>query len=91
MTSQFGLWLEIHSSTVVTMCRDKTHESVLEKAHRVRAVADELVFRLLVMIEHHLVVFAADARLLVASKSRVRRIEVVAVRPDSAGLNASAK
>ena len=39
------------------------------------------------MVEHHLVVLAPDAGLLVAAERGVRRVLVVAVRPDPAGLD----
>ena len=42
------------------------------------------------MVEHHLVVFAADARLLVATEGGVRGIGVVAVGPHAAGLDRAA-
>ncbi len=49
--------------------------SILEEAERLGAVAHQQVFRLLIMVEHHLVVFAADAGFLVAAEGRMRRIE----------------
>src|SRR5580698_11157128 len=39
------------------------------------------------MIEHHLVVLAANAGLLVAAERGVGGIQVIAVDPDAAGLN----
>jgi transcriptional regulator of acetoin/glycerol metabolism len=45
-----------------------------EEAQRLRAVAHQDVFRLLVMIQHHLMVFASDARLLVAAERRTTLI-----------------
>src|SRR5690242_7434257 len=62
----------------------------LEEAERLRRVADEQVLRLLVVLQHHLVVLAADARLLVPAERGVGRVEVVAVRPHAAGLDAAA-
>src|SRR5580765_2688558 len=53
---------------------------------RVRAVRDEQVLGLLVVLQHHLVVLAADARLLVAAEGGMRGIGVVAVGPHAAGL-----
>src|SRR6202795_850609 len=41
------------------------------------------------MVEHHLVVLAADAGLLVATERRVRRVEVEAVRPDAPSLDSA--
>src|ERR1700676_980030 len=48
----------------------------LEKAQGLRAVAHQNVLGLLVMIQHHLVGFPADAGLLVTSECRMRRIGV---------------
>ena len=62
-----------------------------EEAELLRAVADQEVLGLLVVIEHHLVGLAADARLLVAAERRMRRIGMVAVGPDAAGLDARPK
>src|SRR5215470_9951207 len=50
-------------------------------------VTDQQVLGLLVVLEHHLVVLAADAGLLVPAEGRVRGVEVVAVCPDPAGLD----
>src|SRR3984957_6726055 len=55
-----------------------------EEAELLRAVADQHVLGLLIMIEHHLVVFAADARLLVAAERRMCGIGVVAIGPNGA-------
>src|SRR3954468_4321084 len=54
------------------------------------AVGHQQVLRLLVVVQHHLVVLAPDARLLVAAEGRVRRVRVVAVRPHAARLDATA-
>src|SRR3954447_488271 len=62
-----------------------------EEAQRLRAVADQEVLGLLVVVEHHLVVLAPDAGLLVAAEGGVRRVEVVAVRPDPPGLDLAAE
>lgn len=62
-----------------------------EQAKFFRRIADEQVFRLLVMVEHHFVRFAADAGHLVAAKCRMGRINVIAVRPHAAGLDAAAE
>src|SRR3989440_6869034 len=56
--------------------------SDLEEPQRLRRIAHQQVLGLLVMVEHHLVVFAADARLLVATEGGVRGIGVVAVRSE---------
>src|SRR6266536_1625129 len=59
----------------------------LEEAELLRAVADQEVLGLLIVIEHHLVGLAADTRLLIAPERRMRRIGVVAVGPNAAGLD----
>src|SRR5512134_3859704 len=46
---------------------------VSEEAERLRRVAHQQVLGLLVMVEHHLVRLAADARFLVAAEGGVRR------------------
>ncbi len=61
-----------------------------EEAQLVRAVAHEQVLGLLVVVEHHLVVLAADAGLLVAAEGRMRGVGVVAVGPHAACLDAAA-
>src|SRR6202046_3680161 len=62
----------------------------LEEALCVLRVGHEQVLRLLVVVEHHLVVLAADTGLLVATERSVRRVGVVAVRPDPPGLDVAA-
>ena len=62
-----------------------------EEAELLRAVADEQVLGLLVVIQHHLVGLAADTRLLVATERGVRRIGVVAIGPDPARLDGAAE
>src|SRR6059058_469050 len=59
----------------------------LEEAQCLGRVADQQVLGLLVVVEHHLVVLAADAGLLVATERGVRGVGVVAVGPDSACLD----
>src|SRR5450432_182471 len=61
-----------------------------EEPELLRAVTDQHVLGLLVVVEHHLVGLAADARLLVATERRMRRIGMVAVGPDPAGLDRTA-
>ncbi|EAQ00328.1 carR [Janibacter sp. HTCC2649] len=56
---------------------------ISEEPELVRAVADQEVLGLLVVVEHHLVVLAADAGLLVATERGVRGVLVVAVDPDA--------
>src|SRR5437660_11158652 len=58
-----------------------------EEAELLGAVADQHVLRLLVVVEHHLVRFSADARLLVSAECRVCRIGVIAVGPHPPRLN----
>src|SRR5271154_4652969 len=64
---------------------------ISEEAELLRAVADQHVLGLLIVIKHHLVVFAADARLLVAAERRMRGIGVVAIGPDAASLDRAAE
>src|SRR5271156_6783327 len=66
-------------------------EWMLEEPERLGAVADQHVLGVLIVIEHHLVVFAADAGLLVTAEGGVRRIGVIAVGPDAAGLDSPPK
>src|SRR5690349_6064159 len=61
-----------------------------EESLRVVAVAHQQVLGLLVVVEHHLVVLAPDAGLLVPTERGVRRVLVVAVRPHPAGLDVAA-
>src|SRR6218665_3638351 len=58
-----------------------------EEAERLGRVADQHVLGLLVVVEHHLVRLAADARLLVAAEGRVCRIGMVAIGPHATGLD----
>mmetsp|Transcript_27116 Transcript_27116/g.79141 ORF Transcript_27116/g.79141 Transcript_27116/m.79141 type:complete len:412 (-) Transcript_27116:686-1921(-) len=59
----------------------------LKEAELGLVVRDEHVFGLAVVVEHHLVCLATEARLLVAAERRVRRVGVVAVDPDAARLD----
>src|SRR6476619_3408124 len=61
--------------------------SWLEEAKFLGAVADEHVLRLLVVIHHHAMVLAPDARLLVAAERGVRRVQVIAVGPHPSRLD----
>src|SRR5712691_904027 len=54
-----------------------------EEAELLGAVADQHVLGLLVVVEHHLVGFAADARLLVAAERRMCGIGVIAAHNSS--------
>ena len=65
--------------------------SGLEEAELLWCVAHQHVFGLLVVIEHFRVVLAADAGLLVSTECGVRRISVIAIRPDATRLNGAAK
>src|SRR5271166_5658957 len=62
-----------------------------EEAELLGAVADQHILGLLVVVEHHLVGLAADARLLVTSERRVCGIGVVAIGPDTACLDRPAE
>src|SRR5215469_592300 len=62
-----------------------------EEPEGLRAIAHQHVLGLLVVVEHDLVVLAADAGLLVAAEGRMGRIEVIAIGPDAAGLDAAAE
>src|SRR5512133_828602 len=77
------------AASVATTCT-ATAPRLLEQPERLRVVADEQALRLRVVVEHHLVVLTSDARDFVAAEGRVRGIEVVAVRPHTAGLDAAA-
>src|SRR5882757_5065877 len=65
--------------------------AALEEAELLRGVADQQVLGLLVVVQHHLVVLAADTGLLVAAERRVGGVGVVAVRPDAARLDGAAR
>src|SRR6516225_11676047 len=62
-----------------------------EEAELLGAVADQHVLRLLVVIEHHLVSFSTNARLLVSAERRMRRIGVIAVGPHASRLDRAAE
>src|SRR5476651_932542 len=59
----------------------------LEEPQRIDVVAHQQVFGLLIVIKHHLVVFTADPGLLVATERGVGRVQVIAVGPDTPGLD----
>src|SRR4029077_15679594 len=59
-----------------------------EEAERLGTIAHQHVLGLLVMVEHHLVRLAPDPRLLVAPERGMGRIQVKAVGPDAASLQA---
>src|SRR5664279_5449221 len=61
-----------------------------EQAEWFGAVADQQVLGLAVVVQHHPVVLPADAGDLVTTERRTRRVGVVAVRPDPAGLDLAA-
>ena len=53
----------------------------LEKSQRLLAIAHQQVLGLLIVVKHHLVIFASYARLLAAAERGVCRIHVIAVCP----------
>src|SRR5690554_5173377 len=59
----------------------------LEEAQRTGAIADQQVFGLLVVVQDHLVGFAADPGLLVTAKGSMGRVQMVTVGPYPSGLN----
>src|SRR6188472_1457517 len=61
-----------------------------EEAERLGVIADQQALGLAVVLEHHLVVLAADAGGLVAAERRVGGVLVVAVGPHAAGLDRAA-
>src|SRR4051812_39215600 len=67
------------------------HFLPLEEPELVGAVADKLVFCLLVVVQHDLVVFSSDSGLLVATECSMCRIEVITVGPDASGLDGAAE
>ena len=59
-------------SALPTVKSIKTIKSLainLKEAHLFRTIRDQHVFGLLIMIEHHQMVFAADTRLLITTES----------------------
>src|SRR5262245_46155432 len=78
------------SAAAVTDTRETVEVIGLEEPEGLGRVADQQVLRLLVVLQHHLVVLPADARALVAAERRVRRVGVVAVGPHPAGLDGPA-
>src|SRR3984885_10210539 len=65
--------------------------TLLKEPQSTRAIAHKLILRLLIMLQHHLVVLSPNARLLIPAKRRMCRIKVIAVRPHSSRLNRSPK
>src|SRR5438094_621856 len=61
-----------------------------EKPECFVGIADQDVLRFLIVVEHHFVGLAAEARLLVSAESGMGRIGVIAVRPYAPGLDAAA-
>src|SRR6188472_713401 len=78
------------AASVATILRAGSACIALEEPERLRVVGDEHALRLRVVVEHHLVVLAPDPGHLVATERGVCRIEVVAVRPHAACLDAAA-
>src|ERR1700692_1221800 len=62
-----------------------------KEAKLLGTVAYQHVLGLLVVVEHHLMVFPADARLLVSAERRMRGIGVVTVSPHAARLDRAAE
>src|SRR6202042_708719 len=62
-----------------------------EEAQGLGAVAHQDVLGVLIVVEHHLVVFAADAGGLVSAERGMRRVGVIAIGPDPAGLDRTSK
>src|ERR1039457_2823809 len=62
----------------------------LEEAHRLGAVAHQHVLGLLIVFQHLLVGFAAEAGFLIASECGSRRVHVIAVGPAAAGFDGAA-
>src|SRR5881275_2005750 len=62
-----------------------------EEAKLLGAVAHQQVLGLLIVIQHPEMVFAADARLLVAPECGMRRIGMIAVGPDPTRLDRPAE
>src|SRR5690554_189359 len=63
---------------------------MLKKAQRVSVITGQHAFSLLVVIQSQLVSFTANTGFLVATKSSMGRVSVVAVHPYPTGLNAAA-
>src|SRR5689334_3679702 len=84
-----GTTLLVGSIRVKSTTIDRVFAS--EEAERLIAVADQQVFRLLIVLKHHLVIFATDTRLLVATECSVCGVKVIAVGPHASGLNRSAE
>ena len=63
----------------------------LEEAQFIGAIAYQQVLCLLVVIQHHLMVFTTNARLLIAAKRCVRWIGVIVVHPNAACLDGATK
>ena len=50
---------------------------------------NEHIFRLAIVVEHHFMIFASEARFFVAAEWSVRRIVVIAVDPDASGFDSA--
>lgn len=64
-----------------------TRFTISEEPEFLFAIANEHVFRPLIMVEHHLMVLATDSRHLVSTERGMGRILVIAVDPDATCLN----
>src|ERR1022692_1243046 len=66
------------------------YHPALEEPKRFRAVADQQILRLLIVVESQLVRFTAESRLLVPAEGRMGGIGVIAVRPHATCLDFAA-
>ena len=62
---------------------------ISEQPQRFIRIAHQQALGLLVMLKHHLMGFASDARLFVAAKRRMCRVSVITVGPHAPSLNAA--
>src|ERR1700688_4067408 len=63
----------------------------LKEAQLLRTVADQHILGLLVVIQHHFVVFTTKARLFVSAECGVSGIKVITVDPNPAGLDSASE
>src|SRR3546814_1331726 len=64
---------------------------ISEQAERVLVIGDEQVLGLLIMVEHHPVIFTPEARRLVSAEGGMGGVLVIAVGPDPPGLDRAAQ
>src|SRR6266481_5721703 len=60
--------------------------SFSKEAKRLSRIAYQDVLGVLIVVEHHLVIFAPDAGLLVSTECGMSRISMITVRPHTTGL-----